>query len=257
MPYTEPTPLGGTTLARKWKLQVDTSVLQDGSSWVPVRGITDSTPTGAPGLQADSDYDAGGATSSTATTQEWGFTATFKRAVVRGTSTYDPGQEFLRLMSDRMGVENSAHVRWFEWNGPTGPKVEAYEGYAVVAYSNNGGGPDALSTAGVTLTGQGMKLPITHPDATGAPAPTVTSIAPNTGVPAAGGMLLAVTGTQLNTVTLVQVGGTTVPVADWDSFGSTGLSLKAPAKAAGQYDLIVTNPGGQSGTSVATKITYV
>jgi len=256
MPYTEPPALGGTTLARKWKLQVDTSAAQDGSVWTPVRGITDSTPTGAPGLQADSDYDSQGGTSSTATTQEFGFTATFRRATPRNTPTqYDPGQEFLRLMSDKTGAENSAHVRWFEWNGPNGPKVEAYEGYVVVAYSNNGGGPDALSTAGVTLTGQGFKVPITHPDAAGAPAPTVASLSPTTSA-LVGGALIALIGTQLNTVTTVTVGGTVVPPADWDSWGSTGISFKTPAKAAGTYDVVVTNPGGSSGTSANTKITY-
>jgi hypothetical protein len=258
MSYPQRVALGATTLARKWAMDVDTNYgISPVALWVGVFGMTEFTPTGAPGLQADSDYDSGGYTSSTATTQEWGVTATLRRGVIGVTPTqYDPGQEYLRLKSRNMGPANSAHIRYYELNGATGPKVEAYEGICAVAYSNNGGGMDALSTAGLTLTGQGFLLPITHPDTGGAVAPVLGSVAP-TQAAVAGGTLVLVTGAGFSTATAVTVGGTTVAAANWEPASDSQLSLIAPAHAAGLVDIIVTNPGGTSVASAASKITYV
>jgi hypothetical protein len=258
MPYPQRVALGATTLARKWAMDVDTNYgISSAALWVGVFGMTEFTPTGAPGLQADSDYDSGGYTSSTATTQEWGVTATLRRGVIGVTPTqYDPGQEYLRLKSKNMGPANSAHIRYYELNGPTGPKVEAYEGICAVAYSNNGGGMDALSTAGLTLTGQGALLPVTHPDSGGVGAPVLGSVAP-TQAAVAGGTLVIITGSGFLTATAVTVGGTTVSGPNWEPGSDSVMSLIAPAHAAGLVDIIVTNPGGTSVASAASKITYV
>lgn len=255
------TGLGASTLARKWKFDVDVSAAQDGSDWRRVRGATDATfNPGTAGMQTDTDYDGEGYSSSTATSLEWGGTLTVRRAPDRTTPTqYDPGQEFLRQKANKMGPENTAHIRAYEWNGPTGPKAESYEGYVAVAYANGGGAPDALSNATLTLTGQGACLPITHPDTTTV-APVVNGLAYVSGganVPAAGGALIRISGVGFLTVTAVTVFGNVVPAADRTTFSDNSMVIKVPAHAAGTGNVTVTNPAGTSATATANAITYV
>lgn len=159
------TPLGATTLVRKWKLDIDTSTTPDTPTWVRVMGIGEFKPNPHTAtLQEDSDYDSDGYKSSTATAQEWGAEGKLLRKVLGSDATaYDVGQEALRLASAGMGLDNRVHVRFYEDNGSTGPKVEAYEGYAVVDWTPDGGGMDGLDTVSVKLTGQGKLDAIAHP----------------------------------------------------------------------------------------------
>lgn len=254
------TGLGASTLARKWKVDVDVSPAQDGSDWRRVRGATDtSVNPGTAGMQADTDYDGEGYSSSTATTQEWGATLTVRRAPDRNTPTvYDPGQEFLRLRATKMGPDNTAHIRAYEWNGPNGPKVEAYEGFVATAYANNGGGPEALSTGTITLTGQGAVIPIAHPDNTPV-TPAVLGVVYSSGssVAAAGGALILVRGSGFLAATAVTVFGNAVTAADYEAASDNVLAVKVPPHAAGTGDVVVTGPGGASAVSAYSKITYV
>ena len=253
-------PLTATTLARKWKYDVDISPLQDGSMYRRLMGQTEATfNPGTAGLQSDADYDADGYSSSTATTQEWGGTATVRRAPKRITPTvYDAAQEFLRIAARKMGSENSVRIRVYEYGGVTGPMVEAYEGYVAVAWTNGGGGPDALSTASLTLTGQGAPTVITHPAAATA-TPTVGVVTPAVGtdVPAAGGEVVLVRGSRFSALTTLTVFANVVPAVDRIVVDDGTLVFRAPAHAAGTGDVVVTTPGGTSATSAASKITYV
>jgi hypothetical protein len=253
--------LAATTLARKWKADIDVSAAQDGSDWRRIKGATEVTYNpGSAGLQPDTDYDGEGYASSTATTLEHNATMTVRRAPGRTTPTaYDPGQEFLRGRALNMGTANTAHIRFYEWNGATGPKVEAYEGYYAVSYANGGGDPGALSTATITLTGQGANLAITHPDTTTV-VPTVNLVIHGDGgttIPAAGGKLLIIGGTGFNTVTVVTVFGNVVPTGDWEMLTDNRIALKAPAHAAGSGNITVTNPSGTSATNASNAVTYV
>lgn len=261
MPMPTLLPLTATTLARKWKIDVDLSVAQDGSNYQRLMGQTDCTfNPGTAGMQSDTDYDSDGFTSSTATTQEWGGTVTVRRGPIRSApTTYDAAQEFLRLAARKMGADNTVRIRAYEYNGATGPKVEAYEGYVAVAWANGGGDASALSNATVTLTGQGALLPITHPDNAAVAAPTVTGLTYSTGttVAAAGGGLVLITGTGFLAATVVTVFGNVAPVADWEPVSDTKMAIKVPAHAAGTGNVTVTNPGGTSGTSAANQIVYV
>lgn len=163
MPATTKTPLGATTTQRKWYLDINTGT-DVAPVWTGVFGITEFTAPLENTLQDDSDYDSDGYKSQTKTASQWSVTGTVKRAVTAADPTaYDPGQEALRLAAEENGVANSVHVRWYEME-EDGPRVEAYEGHGAVSWAPNGGGMDALSTAGFTITGQGRRTAIAHPD---------------------------------------------------------------------------------------------
>lgn len=169
MPATTKAPLGATTTNRKWYVDLDTS--PDATpTWIGLFGITELTPGIEGTLQDDSDFDGEGWKSQTNTANAWSLEGKVKRGVQAGItpSVYDPGQEILRLAAAETGVGNSVHVRWYEME-PGGPRVEAYEGRAAVSWSEDGGGMDALSIVSFTLTGQGARTPITHPDTEVAP----------------------------------------------------------------------------------------
>lgn len=157
-------PLGAATLVRKWYLDIDTEAAGGTAPvWTPVYGITNFQPTQNTTLQDDSDYDAGGYKSSSATAIEWGATVTVSRKVVDGApTTYDPGQEALRVAASKLGVSNTVHVRFYEMT-VGGPRIESYEGYTAVSWAPAGGAMDAIDTVQVTLTGQGQRLTPVHP----------------------------------------------------------------------------------------------
>lgn len=156
--------LGATTLNRMWRVEVNTG---DDTTpvWTPVRGRTEFQPAQEPTLQDDSDFDGDGWKSQTVTAQAWSLAFKVARKVDEtDNTTYDAGQEALRLASNEMGVANDVHVRWYELD-PDGPRVEAYEGHAAVSWSPDGGAMDALNLVSVTLTGKGRREQIAHPDA--------------------------------------------------------------------------------------------
>lgn len=157
-------PLGPSTLARKWRCDVNTGTAA-APIWVRVRGVSELTPSEEASTQDTTDYDAGGWSSTTNTQLGWGLELTVQRKTAEDGETYDPGQEFLRLRSDKLGPENQVTIRYYEVNGDQGPKVQAYQGTVGVAYAEQGGGTDAISTARITLAGQGRRLSIPHPGA--------------------------------------------------------------------------------------------
>lgn len=154
------TPLGGSTLNRKWKLDVSDDA---GTTWVPVMGLTEFQPAQEGTLQDDSDFDSEGWRSQTKTAAAWSITGTVRRAVVEGaTPAYDPGQELIRAAADENGVANVLDVRFYELEDD-GPRVLAYRGSVACDWSDAGGSMDANSTASFTLTGRGRRVPIAHP----------------------------------------------------------------------------------------------
>lgn len=138
--------------------------LTKGPVWTVVRGRTDFKPGVDSTLQEDSDMDSSGWKSQTKTAAAW--TLEFK--VVRkglagagsGQTSYDPGQEALRLAGDQFGPANSVSCRWYKLGSV---RTEAYQGYAAVTWSPDGGGMDGLDTVTVQLAGQGPRTAIAHP----------------------------------------------------------------------------------------------
>ncbi len=168
--------LGAATNARKWRLDVNVGTYA-APVWERLRGVSEFTPSSDPSTQDTTDYDSQGWKSSAVTALGWGVTITVERKVDDEVPTeYDAAQEFLRLKADQTGLGNVVDVRYYEWNGLEGPRVQAYRGKAGVQYAEQGGAPDAKSTAQITLTGQGTRAVIAHPLAAyGATAWTATT----------------------------------------------------------------------------------
>lgn len=150
-----------STGARKWKLDVDTSAGQDGTSYIPVRAMTDFQPSNPATMQDDSDYDSDGFGSDAKTGLKWANVLKLGRKKGVTSNVYDPGQEAIRLASNRFGGSGIVRVRWYERDGGG----EAWEGFAQVQWSEDGGNSTALSTVSVTLSGQGARTAITNPAA--------------------------------------------------------------------------------------------
>lgn len=243
------TPLGASTTVRKWYLDVNTGT-DTAPVWTGVFGITNFQPTYNPTLQDDSDFDSQGYKSSTATALEWGATLTVSRkAQADAPTAYDPGQEKLRAVASTLGTSNRVQVRFYEME-PNGPREEAYSGYCAVTWAPQGGAMDALDTVQVTLTGQGQRSDITHPDGT-SDTPVITSLSPSTGV--AAGDEIVLSGSYLSGATAVTVAGTPLASSAWDVVSDGEIVFVAPAHATGAATVTVTTPGG---TSASVNLTY-
>jgi len=86
----------------------------------------------------------------------------------------------------------------------------------------------------------------------GPPAPTVTSISPNTG-PSAGGTSVTITGTNLTGATSVKFGNTAATSVTVNS--ATSITATSPA-GSGTVDVTVITGAGTSATSAADQFTY-
>lgn len=148
------------SLARKWKVDVNTGTL-DSPTWTPVRAITNCQPTGEATMQDSSDYDSDGWGTTTKTMQTWGVTLTLGRKVGASSSTYDPGQEYIRARDDQFAGASVVEIRYYDRNG--GP--QAYQGLVSVGWAESGGNTPDLSTATATLSGQGKRHNIVNPAA--------------------------------------------------------------------------------------------
>jgi hypothetical protein len=247
------TELGASTLARMWYLDVDSAGSSAAPVWLAVLGMTEFKPALEPTLQDDSDYDGGGFMSSTKTAEKWSVESKIARKTTEDDGTaYDPGQEFLRSKAfGKMGPANRVHIRYYEMT-EDGPRSEAYEGWAAVTWSPDGGKMDDLNLVSLTLTGQGRLSAVTHPD-TGVSLPVVTLVDPDDGV-AAGGALVEISGANFAGATAVKFA--TTSAASFDVVSGGTIEVIAPAHAAGQVDVTVVTPAGTSATSAATKFTY-
>jgi len=162
-------PLGPSTLAKKWRIDILTVPSPDGGTtpdvWTRLRGVTALTINDEVTSETTSDYDGDGWASSQNTSRSWGLEPTVRRATdPDDPAQYDAGQEFLRLNAATLGCDTSSVVvRYYEVNCETGPQVQAYQGSTSVAYKEQAGAPADLSTAVITLSGQGPRADITHP----------------------------------------------------------------------------------------------
>ena len=253
-----PTPLGGETLNRKWRLDINIGTYA-APVWTPVAGITDFKPSFAPTLQDDSDFDGEGAKSKVSTAYEWGVDVKLARKVkASDAAVYDDAQEAIRAAAALIGISNVMDIRFFEVT-VGGPKAEAYRGFVVASWGEDGGAMDALDTVTVVLDGRGKRTAITHPDGA-AVVPTTRSVIPASG-PAAGGTMVRVVGSGFFKDGVVDVdAGTDVK---FDTTSATSYIVEsdnvlyavAPAHAAGIIAVKVTNSVGASVTMATFEYT--
>ena len=246
-----PTPLGGETLNRKWRLDINTGTYA-APVWTPVAGITDFKPAFTPTLQDDSDFDGGGAKSKVATAYEWGVDIKVARKVkASDAATYDDAQEAIRAAAAQIGLSNVMDIRFYEVTSG-GPVAEAYRGYVVASWGEDGGAMDALDTVTVVLDGRGARTPITHPDGAQV-VPTTTALSPSGGA-AAGGTLVRIVGTGFfkagvsDVVAVTGVKFDTTSATSWIVESDNVIYAVAPAHAAGGISVKVTNSAGASVT---------
>jgi IPT/TIG domain len=254
-PATTKVQLGAATTVRKWYLDVNTGTTA-APIWTGVFGVTNFKPSLKPTWKDTSDFDSGGDMSSTATARAWSVDLKLERkSTASDPTTYDPGQEALRLKAENIGLLNSIGVRFYEME-PGGPRLEAYQGIAGVEWSPDGGAMSDTDGVSVTLTGQGRRTLITHPD-TVASVPVIYSFTPITG-PAAGGTLVTIHGVGFTGAVAVGVTGVKFGATNATSFAFVDddtIVAIAPAHAAGAVAVVVTNATGPSITGAS--YTYV
>lgn len=243
-----PLAVGGTPqVATQWRLDIDQDLAAFSGNFIQVKGANVLAPTVALTTQDTTDYDVAG----------WGGDAvTLRKAQVTGTvirklysGSFDPGQEFLRTCAENLSI---VHLRYYERfaNG------EAFEGLFTIGWEPQSGDPTQLITSQFTAYGQGARSAITNPFNTGV-VPIVTGCSPVT-TPVAGGGLIQIFGSGFASV-VQSAANVKFGVTNATSFVVMNDALivaVAPAKTAGAYAIVVTNPTGAS-TTGGTPITFV
>lgn len=235
-----------TTLARKWKLDVNTGTVA-APVWTSVKGIAEAkvTPFTAT-MEDDNVYEDSGYTSATKTALTFGVELKLVRRVAPGDDTsYDTGQQRLRTLAKTLGASGVGYFRVYDREGG----AEAWTFFAEVNWEPDGGSATDLEKVTVTLRAKGAPTEITNPDTTSPPTPTVDALSPSTG-PAAGGTLVKVTGTGFIAVsgaTGVKFGATNA--TSYFVQDANTIYAVAPAQAAGTVNVTVTNTTGTSATT--------
>lgn len=225
--------LGATTLNRKWYLDV-----WDGNAYIGVFGLTEFKPGAAATTQDTSDF-ASAWKGNQVSALAWTLEGKVKRAPTAASAlAYDPGQEILRAASVLVGVAGRVKVRWYEME-PSGPRVEAYEGYGTVEWSEDGGNMEALSTITFKVNGDGARTAITHPQPT---APTITSILP---LGKSVGNVVVINGYNLTGATAGAF-GTGNAFATFTVISDNQIAVTIPSGASGAESVTVTTPLGTS-----------
>lgn len=236
-----------TALARRLRVDVNMGTVAV-PDWQQLIGVTKIKPTRKQRTEDDEAFDDDGAARAAITGYSWGLEVTIARRTGPDGVTFNTVHEKLRVAGDAASTSaGEVQIRWYDRNG----RAEAYTGYALVDWTPDGGGKEALDTVVVTLNGQGARTSITNPLAN--TTPIVVAVAP-AGGGIAGGTLVTVTGGYFTGATAVKFGLTAA--TSFTIVDSTRIVAVAPAHAAGQVDVTVTTPSGTSATSAADQFTY-
>jgi hypothetical protein len=158
-------------------------------------------------------------------------------ATAGGTSVEIIGSNFNDVVSVKFGTVNAAS---YVVNSPT----------QITAITP----AEAAGAVSVTVvTGGGISNAISYTFGSSPGVPTVTGVAPTTGVDT-GGTAVVITGTNLTGATAVKFGSTNASSFTVNS--STQITATAPSEADGTVDITVTTPGGTSATSGADQYTF-
>lgn len=157
-----PTPVAETVtaLARRYRLELDTVSSATAPVWAVVPGVTEFVPKIDPTQKEVTTYDAEGWAENAVTMLAWSIETSLAHRQHPTTGAFNAAQEQLRIAARSFGAPSLVHVRYYD---RTPGIADAYEGWALVTWEPDGGGPDDVDTVKVTLTGSGALAPITNP----------------------------------------------------------------------------------------------
>ncbi|MFE7853751.1 phage tail tube protein [Streptomyces sp. NPDC057403] len=148
-----------TALARRYRLELDMDATGTTPEWAIVPGINDFSPKVDQTQQTSTTYEDEGWADQTVTEYAWSIEATMLHRCHPTTKAFNAAQEKLRLAAEQFGAGAKVHVRWYDRDG----RDEAYEGYALVQWEQDGTATDDLDSVKVTLTGKGKRTEIDNP----------------------------------------------------------------------------------------------
>jgi len=149
-----------TALARRFRVEVNMGDSET-PDWQLLPGIEELTPTYEPRREDDETYDDEGAMRRATTGYSWGLEITLIHRTGPDGTSWNPVQEKLRMAAEANDTASGeVQVRWYDRQGREG---DNYQGWALVDWSPNGGGPGARDTVAVVLHGQGQRESISNP----------------------------------------------------------------------------------------------
>jgi hypothetical protein len=147
-----------TALARRFRVNINMgSGGADDFQMLPA--ITNLTWTADPNIEVSTVYEDDGWEGNEKTGQAWRVTVTFNRKKSKDSTAYNAVHEALRTAALAWGEDAKVELQLCDRQG--GP--EAYQGFALVTWTPQGGEATALDSVQVLFTGDGPLTPITNP----------------------------------------------------------------------------------------------
>lgn len=131
------------------------------SGWTAFNGINDFTYAIAATLQSTDTYETDGWASSEKTMQTWSATVKAFRPIGGETPAFDAGQEIVRAAQDQFGTAARVWVQFYNKDGLD----EAWQGIALVDWSQSKSAVADVQEITVKFTGDGVLNAITNPAA--------------------------------------------------------------------------------------------
>jgi hypothetical protein len=226
-------------LARRFKVDVST----DGSTWVPLKGLTDFNPQENATLQAANDYDSNGFESYEKTLT--GVKVSIKARRVLNAGAFDPGQELARATWLQFGTAARLYMRFYDRNGAS----QAFSGLFLVDYQQSKTGVADIEEVGITFTADGIVSSITNP-ALAAQVATIISATPSG---AATGAMVRITGAYFTGVAASGVKFGATACTSIDVISDSVIEALMPTGSAGAANITVVNGAGTSAAFTYTR----
>lgn len=220
----------GQLLARRYQMDVS----NDGTNWVPFKGIQDFAPSEKPTVTDTTDFDTDGFVSNTKTLTEWTLTVKAKRPTNAG--VMDPGQEIVRATQYQFGGTSLVYVRWYDRDG----QPDAWQGIAVPEWTISKSAVADVEEITVKFDATGPLTSISNP-VSAANAPVISVVAPSG---AGAGVIIQIQGAYFTGTTGVKFGGSAV--AQFSVVSDSFLVVTLASGTAGSAPVVVTNSTGSS-----------
>lgn len=223
-------------LARRFKQDVSV----DGTSWVPLLGVTDFNPQETATLQSTDDYDTDGFTTNEKTMTGAKTTTKVQRPIDEA-GVFDPGQELCRATQFQFGDAARIYHRWYDRNGAD----EAYQQRAIVDWNRSKSGAADVEEITITFTSDGVVAAIDNPFADTA-VPVITSVASTPTAQVAGGQVEIHGAGFKGTIATSGVKFGATNATSWRVVSDSVIVAVLPAGSAGSAAVVVTNAVGAS-----------